>query len=58
MIFTISSLRRELSPMRMFKWPRGNRVQITCIMSSAYHVQCVMQHVVLRDSTAIKSDRV
>ena len=42
--FTISSQRRELSPTRTLKWPRRNRVQITCYTSSAYHVQ----HVVLR----------
>ena len=41
--FTISSLRRELSPTGMFKWPGRNHVQITCNTSSAYHVQ----HVVL-----------
>ena len=42
-LFTISSLRRELSPTRTLKWPRRNCVQITCNTSSAYHVQ----HVVL-----------
>ena len=42
--FTISSQRRELSPTRTLKWPRRNRVQITCNTLSAYH----MQHVVLR----------
>ena len=42
--FAISSLRRELSPTCTLKWPRRNRVQITCNTSSAYHVQ----HVVLR----------
>ena len=42
--FTISSQRRKLSPTRTLKWPRRNRVQITCNTSSAYHVQ----HVVLR----------
>ena len=42
--FTISSLRRELSPTRTLKWPRRNRVQVTCNTSSAYHAQ----HVVLR----------
>ena len=40
---TISSLRRELSPTRMLKWPRHNCVQIRCSTSRAYHVQ----HVVL-----------
>ena len=42
--FTISSLRRELSPTRTLKWPWRSRVQITCNTSSACHVQ----HVVLR----------
>ena len=42
--FTISSQRRELSPTRTLKWPRRNRVQITCNTSNDYHVQ----HVVLR----------
>ena len=37
--FTISSQRRELSPTRTLKWPRRNRVQITCNTSSADHVQ-------------------
>ena len=37
--FTISSQGRELSPTHMLKWPRRNRVQITCNTSSAYHVQ-------------------
>ena len=42
--FTISSLRRELSPTRTLKCPGRNHVQITCSTSSAYHVP----HVVLR----------
>ena len=41
---TISSLRREPSPVRTLKWPGCNRVQLTCNTSRAYHVQ----HVVLR----------
>ena len=41
--FTISSQRREQSPTRTLKWPKRNRVQITCNTSSACHVQ----HVVL-----------
>ena len=40
--FTISSLRRELSPTHTSKWPGRNRVQITCNTSSAYHVQNVV----------------
>ena len=42
--FTISSQRREQSQTRTLKWPKRNRVQITCNISRAYHVQ----HVVLR----------
>ena len=42
-LFTISSLRRELSPTRTLKWPRRNHVQITCNTSSAYHVQHVLR---------------
>ena len=37
--FTISSQRRELSPTRMLKWPRRNRVQITCNTLNTYQVQ-------------------
>ena len=56
--FTISSLRRELSPTRTLKWPRHNPVQITYNnTSSAYHVQHVC-HLVRRDGSAIKFDRV
>ena len=56
--FTICSLCRELSPRRTLKWPVSNRVQITCNTPSAYHVQHVVYHVVRRDSSAIKFDRV
>ena len=52
--FTISSLRRELSPTRTLKWPRHNRVK----SSSTYHVQRVVCHLVRRDSSAIRIDRV
>ena len=55
---TISSLRRELFPTRTLKWPGRSHVQITCNTSSAYHVQHVVCHVVRRDSSAIKFDRV
>ena len=40
------------------KWPGRNRVQITCNTSSAYHVQPAVCHLVRRDSSAIKFDRV
>ena len=56
--FTISSLRSELSPTRTLEWPKHNRVKITCNTSSAYHVQRVVCHLVRRDSSAIKFDRV
>ena len=57
-IFTISSLRHKLSPTRTLKWPGCNRVQITCNTSSTCHVQPVVCHLVQRDSSAIKFDRV
>ena len=41
--FTIFSQRRELSPTRTLKWPRRNRVQITCNTLNAYHVQHVLR---------------
>ena len=41
--FAISSLRCEPSPTHTLKWPGCSRVQITCHISSTYHVQ----HVVL-----------
>ena len=56
-IFTISSLRRELSPTRTFKWQGLNRVQITCNTSRAYHVQHVVCHVIRQDSSAIECNR-
>ena len=60
--FTISSQRRKLSPTRMLKWPKRNRVQIMQNTSSAYHAQVTCMHVachlVRRDSSAIKFDRV
>ena len=57
-IFTISSLRHELSPTNTLQWPGHNRVQISCNTSSAYHVQHVVCHVVWRDSSATKLERV
>ena len=52
--FTISSMYRELSPANTPKWPGRNRVQITRNTWNAYRVQ----HVVRRDSSAIKFDSV
>ena len=57
-VFTFSSLHHELSPTRTLKWPRHNHVKITCNASSAYHVQRGVYHLVRRDSSAIKFDRV
>ena len=57
-LFTIFSLCRVLSPTLTLKWPRHNRVKITCNTSSAYHVQHVVCHLVRRDSSSIKFDRV
>ena len=53
-----SSLCRKVPPTYTLKWPRRNRVQITCNTSSANHVQHVMCHLVRRDSSATKFDRV
>ena len=54
--FTISSLLRELSPTRTLKWPRCNYVQHIKRLSRA---TCrVMRHVVQRDSSVTKFDRV
>ena len=55
--FTIFSQRRELSPTRMFKWPRRNCVQIACKTSSAYHVQNVVLCATWYEGTA-QLDRV
>ena len=51
-------MRNEPSPTRTLKWPERNRVQIACNISSAYHVQDAVFHLVRRDSSAIKFDRV
>ena len=55
---TISSQCRELSPTRTLKWPGRNHVQITCNTSNAYHMQVSCTHLVRRDSSAIKFDRI
>ena len=55
---TISSLRLELFPTCTLEWPRSNRARITRNASSSYHVQHVMCHLVRRDSSAVKFDRV
>ena len=46
------------SPTRTLKWPGRNPVQITFNTSSAYHVQPAVCHLVRRDSSAFKFDRV
>ena len=56
--YAIFSLRRKQSPTCMLKWPGRNRVQITCDISGSHHVQNVVCYVVVRDSSAIKYDRV
>ena len=48
--FTISSLRCELSPARLLKWPGRNRVNITCRTSGAYHLQHDEYHAIQKDS--------
>ena len=55
---TISLLRHELSPNRTLKWRRHNSVKIKCNTPKVYHVQRVVCHLVWRDSSAIKFDRV
>ena len=59
-IFTVSSLRRDLSPTRTLKWPRLYRVQITCNTSSACHVHQshVVCHLEQRVSSVTRFDRV
>ena len=56
--FTVSSLRHELSPTGTLKWPGCSRVQITCNASDTHHVQHIVCHVVQKDISAIKFDRV
>ena len=56
--FAIPSLHCELSPTHTLKGPGRNRVQITCSTQSACHVQHAVCHLVGRDSSAIKFDRV
>ena len=57
-VFAISSLRRELSPTLTLKWPERNHVQTTYNSPRAYHVQHAVCHVVGKDSSAIKFNRV
>ena len=57
-IFTISSLHWELSPTCTFKWPGRNYVQIMCNTSIVHHMPHAVCHLVQRDSSAIKFDRV
>ena len=45
-------------PACVLKSPERHRVQITCNTSGSYHEQHVVCHVVGRDSSAIKFDRV
>ena len=57
-VFTILSLCCELSPTCTLKWLGRNWVQIMCNTSSACYVQGVVCHMVRRNSSAIKFDRV
>ena len=50
-LFTISSLLCEMSPAPMLKWPGRSGVQITCNISSTYHVQYVF-HAMWYEGTA------
>ena len=54
----MSSLRRELSSTHTLKKPGWSDVQITCTTSGSYHAQHVVCYVELKDSSAIKFDRV
>ena len=45
-------------PTRTLKWPRRNRVQITCNTHCSHHVQHVVCHLERRDSAATKVGRV
>ena len=54
----ISLLRREQSLACIFRWPGCGRVYMSCNTSGAYHVQYAVCHVIRRDSSAIKFDRV
>ena len=60
--YTISSLPlelpHELSPTRLLKWARHNHVQIKWNTSSTNRLQHIVCHVVRRNSSAIKYDRV
>ena len=49
-VFAVSSMRRELSPIRALKWPVQH---IECLSSAT----CVTCHVLRRESSAIKFDR-
>ena len=42
----------------MLKWPGHNHVQITCNASNASHVRHVVCHLVQRDNSAVKFNRV
>ena len=56
--FAISSLSFKPSATYTFKWPRCSCVQNTCSTLVACHVQYIVCHVVQKDSSAIKFDRV
>ena len=56
--FTLSSLHHELSPTCTLKGPGHNGVQIMSNALGAYQVRRVVCHVVRRDSSTSKSDRV
>ena len=56
--FTISSPHCKPCQIYTLKWPRRNCVQIICNTSSVHHVQRFTCHIVRRDSSAIKFDRV
>ena len=57
-IFKISSLHCRLFQTCTLKWPGHNHVQITCSTLSDYYMQHVLCHVIWKDSSAIKFDKV
>ena len=57
-IFIVSSLHHELSQTCTLKWPEPSRLQISSNTSRTYRVQYIVCHVVRRDSSGIRFDRV
>ena len=56
--FFFYNLTAPLSSTRTLKRQGRNSVKVRCNISSAYHMQHAVCHVVRRDSAAVKSDRI